>query len=406
MECELRQRANGMTPRWYQRDCAEAAFLGVDTGLICSTGSGKTEAFMLILLADPECKSKLLIISTLNALEVDQAERFARRGITAAAVNGETYSDELHQRLMNNEVRAIITSPEMMFQHPRFSELVRSSSWMKNVAATVIDEAHCVIEWGKEFRRDFGQVEKTRSLMTRKPIFFCTATLTPAMLDELLTKLSFSRERMFILNLGNERHNITSVVCRLKNPTDCGALDFVLDEALAGHELVPVLIYVNTRELAMRIWLYLLSLLPRDSTYREQIEFVISTRDTVVKELVIKLFMLGLMKIIVSTESAGMGLDVPHLPRVIQFQSTRTLVEWAQHGGRGERNGKPAYALMLVEPSRSGGVNEEENSDDDNDSEDVQYRKKMEPAMREYITTPLCRSLVTKSHFNNPVPPL
>ncbi|KAI0690357.1 P-loop containing nucleoside triphosphate hydrolase protein, partial [Cytidiella melzeri] len=149
----------GMTPRWYQRDCAEAAFLGVDTGLICSTGSGKTEAFMLILLADPECKSKLLIISTLNALEVDQAERFARRGITAAAVNGETYSDELHQRLMNNEVRAIITSPEMMFQHPRFLELVQSSLWMKNVAATVIDEAHCVIEWGKEFRRDFGQVE-------------------------------------------------------------------------------------------------------------------------------------------------------------------------------------------------------------------------------------------------------
>lgn len=71
MHAELQKRA-GMTPRWYQIDCAEAAYLGLDTGLICSTGSGKTEAFMLILLADPSQTSKIIIVSPLSALEVDQ----------------------------------------------------------------------------------------------------------------------------------------------------------------------------------------------------------------------------------------------------------------------------------------------------------------------------------------------
>ncbi|KAI0683631.1 P-loop containing nucleoside triphosphate hydrolase protein, partial [Cytidiella melzeri] len=417
MESELSYRTGGMVPRWYQKDCAEAAFLGIDTGLICSTGSGKTEAFMLMLFADPTGKSKIIVISTLNALEVDQAARFSRRGIEAAAVNGETYSDELHKRLENDEIRAIITSPEMIFRHPRFSLLVRSAYWMKNVVATVIDEAHCVLEWGKEFRRDFGEVEKTRSLMTRKPIFFCTATLTPDMLRELLNKLAFSRERMFVLNLGNERHNITAVVCRLKSPSDYGALDFVLDEGLAGDELVPALIYVNTRELAIRIWLYLLRQIPRDSPLREQIDFVISTRDSVVKQLVIQLFMLGGIKIVIATESAGMGLDVPHLPRTIQFQATRSVVEWAQHAGRAGRNGMSAFSLMLVEPSvfeqtkkrQPQASQAKENTraiTTAKNDPDVEYRKKMEPTMREYIITESCRGAVMRQHFENPDPPL
>lgn len=211
-----------------------------------------------------------------------------------------------YQKLERDEVRAIITSPEMLFHHPRFSQLVRDAKWMEKVVCTVVDEAHCVLEWGKEFRRDFGNVEQTRSLMTRKPVFFCTATLTADMLEELLTKLSFSRDRMFILNLGNERHNITSVVCRLKNPSDFGALDFILNEALAGGELIPTIIYVNERAIAIDIWLHLLKKLPPDSPYRRQIDFVISTHDPIVKQLVLRLFVMGIVKILACTEAAGM----------------------------------------------------------------------------------------------------
>ncbi|KAI0687166.1 P-loop containing nucleoside triphosphate hydrolase protein [Cytidiella melzeri] len=256
MESELARIANGIAPRFFQVDCAEAFLLGINTGLICATGSGKTEAFLLPLLADPFRRSKILVISTLNALEVDQAERFERYGIPAAAVNGETY-DAVVQRLARDEIRAIITSPEMVFKHPRFSQLVRDSKWTKNLLGMVVDEAHCVLEWGKEFRRDFDDIEKTRSYMSRKPIMFCTATLTAKMLDQLLTKLSFPRHNSFLLNLGNERHNVTPIVCPMKGPMDFGALDFVLDEALADppRELVTTLIYTETRAIVILIWI-------------------------------------------------------------------------------------------------------------------------------------------------------
>ncbi|KAI0083383.1 P-loop containing nucleoside triphosphate hydrolase protein, partial [Irpex rosettiformis] len=324
-----------MVPRFYQEDCAEAFLLGVDTGLICATGSGKTEAFVLPLLADPTEKSKIVVVSTLNALQGDQVRRFNKYGITAAAVNGETYSDTLHKDLESDRIRAILTSPEMIFKHHRFSQLMRNADWTKSLIGTVIDEAHCVLEWGKEFRRDFDDLEKTRSYMTRKPLFFCTATLTPGMLEQLLTKLAFPRCRRFLINLGNERHNITPIVCRMKGPRDFEALDFILDEALAEppQPIVPTLIYADTREVVRSAWLYLVKKLPKDSPHRGEIEFLFSSRAEPVKTIVLTKFLRGIVKILVSTEAAGMGLDA-RVSRVVQFGTPRTLLELQQHAGR------------------------------------------------------------------------
>ncbi|KAI0083379.1 P-loop containing nucleoside triphosphate hydrolase protein [Irpex rosettiformis] len=352
MRSEMSQVGDGMKPRFYQEDCAEAFLLGVNTGLICATGSGKTEAFVLPLFADPENKSRIIIISPLNALQIDHAKRFIKYGITAAAVNGETYSDALHERLAKGDIRAIITSPEMMFKHTRFSKFFRDALWTKNVLGVVVDEAHCVLEWGKEFRRDFDDVDNTRAYMASKPLFFCTATLTPSMLDELLKKLLFPRQKKFILNLGCECHNVTPIVCRLKGTSDYEALDFILDEALSDppKPLVPTLVYAEACTTVLNIWLYLMRKLPSDSVYRDQVDFLMSTRDETAKAIVLAKFLYGKVKILCSTEAAGMGLDA-RTRRVIQFCVPRSLLQWQQHAGRAGRDGRPAYALLLVEPS-------------------------------------------------------
>ncbi|KAI0682832.1 P-loop containing nucleoside triphosphate hydrolase protein, partial [Cytidiella melzeri] len=403
MEKEIARVANGIVPRFFQQDCAEAFLLGLNTGLICATGSGKTEAFLLPLLADPMSKSKILVISTLNALEVDQAERFQQYGISAVAVNGETYDDKMHDRLARDEIRVVITSPEMVFKHPQFSQLVRDSKWTKNLIGTVVDEVHCVLEWGKEFWRDFDDVENTRSYMSRKPIMFCTATLTPAMLDQLLTKLSFPRSNSFILNLGNECHNVTPIVCPMKGPMDFGALDFILDEALQDlpQELVMTLIYAETRAVVMMIWMYLTRKVPPNSPYREQIEFMISTRDGSVKTIVLAKFLKNVVKVLVSTECVGMGLDVPGMPRMIQFGTPRSLLEWQQHAGRAGRGGEQSYALLLLEPSVSEVVNRKKlQKEAILDSKDIEYRKKVEGNMREFALTKECRRRITIKHFD------
>ncbi|KAI0085962.1 P-loop containing nucleoside triphosphate hydrolase protein [Irpex rosettiformis] len=355
MEMEICRRGNGMVPRFYQEDCAEAFLLGVDTGLICATGLGKTEAFVLPLLADPTEKSKIVVVSTLNALQGDQAQRFNKYGITAAAVNGETYSDTLHKTckahlkcLQGSRERSHSSNPYF----PRDDLQAPSLFSVDSLIGIVIDEVHCVLEWGKEFRRDFDDLEKTRSYMTRKPLFFCTATLTPGMLEQLLTKLAFPRCRRFLINLGNERHNITPVVCRMKGLRDFEALDFILDEALAEppQPIVPTLIYADTREVVRSAWLYLVKKLPMDSPHRGEIEFLFSSRAEPVKTIVLAKFLRGIVKILVSTEAAGMGLDA-RVSRVVQFGTPRTLLELQQHAGRAGRDGNAAYSLLLVEPS-------------------------------------------------------
>ncbi|KAI0087264.1 P-loop containing nucleoside triphosphate hydrolase protein, partial [Irpex rosettiformis] len=402
MQSEMSRVGGGMKPRFYQEDCAEAFLLGVNTGLICATGSGKTEAFVLPLFADPEQKSKIIIISPLNALQTDHAKRFTKYGITAAAVNGETYSDTLHERLAKGDIRAIITSPEMMFKHAQFSKFFRDALWMKKILGVVIDEAHCVLEWGKEFRRDFDSVDNTRAYMASKPFFFCTATLTPSMFDELLKKLSFPRQKKFILNLGCERHNVTPLVCRLKGPSDYGALDFILDEALSDSPkpLIPTLIYAEARATVLNIWLYLMSKLPSDSAYRDQVDFLMSTRDETVKTIVLAKFLYGKVKILCSTEAAGMGLDA-RTRRVVQFGVPRSLLQWQQHAGRAGRDGNPAYALLLVEPSVFQVINQTAQLAN---LEGPEYRKHLDEDMRDLCMTEECRRKVTMSAFNSPPP--
>ncbi|KAI0085659.1 P-loop containing nucleoside triphosphate hydrolase protein, partial [Irpex rosettiformis] len=401
-----------MVPRFYQEDCAEAFLLGVDTGLICATGSGKTEAFVLPLLADPTEKSKIVVVSTLNALQGDQAQQFNKYGIIAAAVNGTTYNDALHKDLESGRIRAILTSPEMIFKHPRFSQLMRNSEWTKTLIGMVIDEAHCVLEWGKEFRRDFDELEKTRSYMTRKPLFFCTATLTPGMLDQLLTKLAFPQCRRFLINLGNERHNITPIICRMKGPRDFEALDFILDEVLAEppQPIVPALIYADTREVVRSVWIYLVKKLPTDSPHRSEIDFLFSSRSEPVKTIVLAKFLRGIVKILVSTEAAGMGLDA-RISRVIQFGTPRTLLELQQHAGRAGRDGNAAYSLLLVEPSvlqviirkkprpvKGKGKTKSTLAD----GQPVQYRKDVKQDMRDYCMADGCRRDITRRYFNSP----
>ncbi|KAI0766319.1 P-loop containing nucleoside triphosphate hydrolase protein [Irpex lacteus] len=423
METEMARVGDGMKPRFYQEDCAEAFLLGMNTGLICATGSGKTEAFVLPLFADPEMKSKIIIISPLNALQDDhvsqneriystitdlytcfaQAKRFRKYGLSAAAVNGQTYSDTLHNSLEKGEIRAIITSPEMMFKHARFSKFLRDPKWMSNVIGIVIDEAHCVLEWGPQFRTDFSKLDDTRAHMASKPLFFCTATLTPEMLAEIIDELSFPMKR-FVVNLGCERHNVLPIVCRLKGPTDFEALDFLLKEALSDppQPLIPTLVYAEERETVLDIWLYLMSKLPANSPYRDQVDFMMATRDPTVKIIVMARFLGGKICLLVSTEATGLGIDA-RIRRVIQFGCPRNLLQWQQHAGRAGRDGEPAYALLFAEPSVFQVIVRKEPKKPAK-GEPVEYRKHVDEDMRELCMTLKCRRAVTMKAFDSPPP--
>lgn len=195
----------------------------------------------------------------------------------------------------------------MILKHERFSKFMRNAAWMRRVRTTVIDEAHCIKHWGETFRKDFDELGKMRSFMTiTTPFLIASATLTPALLDETLDKLEYNRNRTFKVNLGNDRPNITPIVGTLPGGKD--DLEVLADLALRPNpqtdELEQSIIYVNSRDAAKEVAEHLQSKLPPEQ--RDQVEFLHSFRHPLTKRRVMRLFREGKIRILVSTEVAGM----------------------------------------------------------------------------------------------------
>ena len=195
----------------------------------------------------------------------------------------------------------------MIFQHPAFSKMMRDAKWTKHIIGTVIDEAHCVLEWKQKFRTAFGMFNKSRSYLPGKPIFAASATLTPSMIESLAETLSFTRENSFILNVGNDRPNITMVVSRMAGgETDFEALDFLLDEAREEKPLIRTMVFFNTRNCARLACQYIKRKLPQDSPYRDEIFGMWATKSAIAKRKIMQRFRDCKIKILFSTEVAGM----------------------------------------------------------------------------------------------------
>ncbi|KAI0683129.1 P-loop containing nucleoside triphosphate hydrolase protein, partial [Cytidiella melzeri] len=394
-------RHTGNTPYSWQLDISEAILLGLDSVLMAGTGAGKTLPFVLPLLVDKTGYSKIIIVSTLNELEQDQAARFNKMGIRSAAVNGETYSNQLHTDLKNHKIRVIITFPEMIFEHERFSKLIRNPAWMRRTHCTVIDEAHCVVHWGANFCKHFDKLGTMRSFMTiSRPILIASATLTPALLEETLDKLEFNCNHMYKINRRNNRPNITLIVCPLpKGAKELESLEFLISEAQENQELKRTIVYVNSRDLAKVVCEHLQSKLPTE--YHHQIDFIHSLQHPLAKKCTMRLFREGAIKILIATEVAGMGMDISDIRRVIQFKVMSTLSKWMQHFGRAGRDGEPAEAILFVEPSVYQ-MTKKRNSLDAALSPEMEPRKNLEQGMRQMATTDGCRRDVYNVIFENP----
>ncbi len=196
----------------------------------------------------------------------------------------------------------------MLLEHTEFSKLIRAADFMKDVLCIIIDEAHCISQWGSDFRPKYGELEKLRSYVALNvPILATSATFTPTVLADIQIKLRYSPERTYLLNLGNDRHNITPLVIQMKGAAkDFAALDFVVDEAFADppQALVRTLIYVNSKDLAHDTWAHLSNQLP--THLQDQIAYIHAGRSPRAKKLTMEQFRNGKIKILCATEVAGM----------------------------------------------------------------------------------------------------
>ncbi|KAJ6526206.1 P-loop containing nucleoside triphosphate hydrolase protein [Mycena sp. CBHHK59/15] len=438
-------------PYEWQIDVSEALVLGLDAVVIAGTGAGKTIPFMMPLLLDPT--KFVLIISPLKILQEDQAKHFRKMGLKAVAVNGDTYTWELQQDLRTQTHNAILTSPEMCFEHQDFRNWLRDEQTGKCVLAVIVDEAHCAAQWGGDFRPHYALLHRLRALLpVGTPILATSATLSPSAMTEVCSGLDLDLRHSFFLNLGNDRPNIMPSVVQMKSSKDYAAIDSHLPdpaEVTSPDDVPKTIVFANNVKKTQILSSHLRRRYPQIS---DSITFLHAHRTAKAKRRIMKEFRKGKIKILVATEAPGMGADIPDIELVIQFGVPSSLSVWTQRAGRAGRSPElQARAILLVERSmfqrrkkrkrkaRAKPTREPESSDSDDSSSEsgadeppppppelppdttsrtlepptaptqiaepadgLEWGKAVDPVLREYISTVNCRRDMTDRHFNNP----
>ncbi len=198
----------------------------------------------------------------------------------------------------------VLTSPEMT-EHPEVQALLSSTKFARKLGAYIIDECHCITQWGSGFRVEYSRLVKLRSLAPCPvPVLAASATLVPMALAEVRTNLSISQFKSFHLNLGNDRINIRQEMRLMKSGSDYAALDFIVAGAQEVEDIPRTVVFVNAipkchaaahrlREVA-------------GPSLRDQVGILHAKRGTLSREDAWETFKQGKVRVLVATEAAGM----------------------------------------------------------------------------------------------------
>jgi ATP-dependent DNA helicase RecQ len=312
-----------------QREVIEAAIQGRDVLAVMPTGAGKSLTYQLPASI---ASGLTVVISPLIALMRDQVAALEKLGILAAA---------LHSGLSETEQERVLlraSSLKMLYLAP---ERLRSRTTLERLKALrisrlVVDEAHCVSQWGHDFRPDYQLISEARAALGQPPVTAVTATATVAVQNDVI--LSLKLRDTFKLVTGFDRLNLAYRI--LEVPTETAKLE-VLKTLL---ELLPRpgLVYAATRREAEDLARTLQSWGVRASFYH-------GAREVADRDAVQDAFQKGKLEVIVATNAFGMGVDKRDVRFVIHYRVPGTLEAYYQEAGRAGRDGDPSQCWLLFD---------------------------------------------------------
>lgn len=313
-----------------QRDVLTSVLAGGDVLAIMPTGSGKSICYQVPALLE---EGLTLVISPLIALMQDQVEQLQARGIPAAYINSTLPHHEVEQRWTDAEFgryRLLYVAPERLQ-----SDLFEARAQRLPIRRVAVDEAHCVSEWGHHFRPAYRFIGDVRDRLGEPPILAVTATATPEVRRDMMELLGLRAPTVHVK--GFDRPNLIWSIFRIENK-----LRKVYDvlDGVPG----PGLLYVATRANA-EWWADALKKHGVDAAaYHAGLP---NTRRAAVQQDWLK----GTVRIVCATNAFGMGIDKPDVRSVIHADLPGSLEAYYQEAGRAGRDGKPAYAVLLYQPS-------------------------------------------------------
>ncbi|MGX8694935.1 MAG: RecQ family ATP-dependent DNA helicase [Prevotella sp.] len=316
--------------RGIQREIIESISTGHDTLGLMPTGGGKSITFQVpALIMEGTC----VVITPLIALMKDQVQNLRRRGIRAAAIYSGMNHDEMLSILENavfGAVKLLYVSPERLS-----TELFRTKLRHMKVSFICVDEAHCISQWGYDFRPSYLQIADIRSDLPDIPILALTATATPQVVDDIQDRLQFRQRCVFRMSF--ERKNLAYVV-RYANDR-IAQLIHILNN-VPGSAIVYARSRQRTKEYAK-----LLNAAGLNAT------FFHAGLDNAEKDRRQSAWQRDEVRIMVATNAFGMGIDKPDVRLVAHIDCPNSIEAYFQEAGRAGRDGKKAYAVLICNKS-------------------------------------------------------
>lgn len=326
----LRQYWGHSAFRGIQRDIIESIGSGHDTLGLMPTGGGKSITFQVPALA---AEGVCIVITPLIALMKDQVYNLRRRGILAAAI----YSGMTRHEILRTLENCILGSTKVLYVSPEriTSELFKTKLRHMKVSFITVDEAHCISQWGYDFRPSYLHIADIRQIKPEAPLLALTATATRQVADDIQEKLKFKDGNMFRMSF--ERKNLAYIV---RHATDKRGEMLHILRSVRGSAIV----YVRSRKRASEICGWLEENGVEATFYHAGLEHS-------VKDERQKLWHDDVKRVMVATNAFGMGIDKPDVRVVIHFDCPSSLEAYFQEAGRAGRDGMKSYAVMLYNGS-------------------------------------------------------
>ena len=321
--------------RFIQEDIINSIGSGHDTIGLMPTGGGKSITFQVPALA---MEGTCIVISPLIALMQDQVEHLKKRGIKAEAIYTGQSRDEIQRTLDNavfGAVKFLYISPERLS-----SSLFLAKLRHMKVSFIVVDEAHCISQWGHEFRPAYLHIKEIRQELPDCPVLALTATATTEVIEDIKNELSRpdndnGEESFHVFSMSFRRPNLRYVV---RHTNDKIGQILKILEAVEGSAIIYTRSREKTKELSKELETYGI----KSTYYHAGLDFSVKQKHQ-------QLWQNNAIRVMVATNAFGMGIDKPDVRIVIHADVPDSLEAYYQEAGRAGRDGQLSYAVLLYD---------------------------------------------------------
>lgn len=303
---------------------------GTDVLALLPTGGGKSICFQIPVLAR---QGVGIVITPLIALMIDQVNQLRRRGIQAAAIHSGIHAveiDHILDQAVHGSLKFLYVAPERLE-----TEIFKVRFARMKVVLIAVDEAHCISQWGFDFRPAYRRIASLRDIHPEVPIIALTATATPVVQEDIIAQLEL-RPGYFLYKRTFARDNLSFSVRRTENK-DRKLLEIL--KRVAGTAIV----YVNTRKLTTAVSGFLV----RNGIQAIDYHAGIPAPERLNRQ---EEWIAGNVRVMVATNAFGMGIDKPDVRLVIHYNLPESPEAYYQEAGRAGRDGARAYAVILYHP--------------------------------------------------------